>query len=271
MLADALRYLQHDDDWVRLTIIGGLLTFFGFLLVPLFVVAGYVLRVLRTTMTGGEVDRAGGEFPTDERPADERSTDGLPVDEQAIDGRMPSTPGVPGFEDWAALAVDGLKGVLVTVAYLLVPTIVGGFTIGFGVLAAVSDSGAVGVIGTLLALGGVLLTLALTLTALYVLPAALATFVETDRMARAFLPARLRPALTNRRYATGWVYALVTVVAANVVINVLVLFAGIGLLLAPFATFYASVMAAYIIGRTWDEMDPIETHESDQPMERPTV
>jgi hypothetical protein len=67
------------------------------------------------------------------------------------------------------------------------------------------------------------------------------------------------------------VYAFVTVVAANVVINALVLFAGIGVLLAPFATFYASVMAAYIVGRTWNEIDPIETRENGRPAERPTV
>jgi hypothetical protein len=233
MITDALRYVQREEDWVRLTIIGGLLTFFGFLLVPLFVVAGYVLRVLRATM-GGE----------------ER---------------------VPGFEDWTALAVDGLKGLLVALAYFLVPAVVGTIAVGFGALAVIGDGGAISVLGTLFALGTALLALAVSLVALYVLPAALANYAETDRMTSAFSVGALWPVLTNRRYATGWVYAFVTVVAANVVINALVLFAGIGVLLAPFATFYASVMAAYIVGRTWNEIDPIETRENGRPAERPTV
>lgn len=251
MITDALRYPQRDDDWVRLTIIGGLLTFFGFLLLPLFVVSGYVLRVLRTTMDEATTAKAGRT----ERTA----------------GTDETNTGLPTFEDWTTLAIDGLKGLLVAVVYLLVPTIVGGFTVGFGALAAVSDSGALGVIGVLFALGGFVLTLVLTLAALYVLPAALASFVAADRVGRAFSPAALRPVLTNRTYAAGWVYAFVTVVAANVIINVLVLFAGIGILLAPFATFYASVMAAYIVGRTWNEMDTIETHGNDRPAERPAI
>lgn len=251
MITDALRYPQRDDDWVRLTIIGGLLTLFGFLLLPLFVVAGYVLRVLRATMDGEGTRAMDGERTDAERAAGETR--------------------VPDFDDWTTLAIDGLKGLLVAAAYLVVPTIVGGLAVGFGALATTSDSGVVGVIGVLFALGGILLTLVLTLAALYVLPAALASFVATDRVGRAFSPAALRPVLTNRTYATGWVYAFVTVVAANVIVNVLVLFAGIGILLAPFATFYASVMAAYIVGRTWTELDTIETHENDRPAERPAV
>lgn len=253
MITDALRYPQRDDDWVRLTIIGGLLTLFGFLLVPLFVVAGYVLRVLRVTMD------------------DEGATAEARPGETGPGGTGTGGTGVPGFEDWPALAVDGLKGLVIAAVYFLVPTIVGGVAVGFGMLAAVGDSGAVSVLGALFALGGFLFTLALTLAALYVLPAALATYVATDRLGSAFSPAVLRPALANRRYATGWVYAFVTVVAANVVINVLVFFAGIGLVLAPFASFYASVMAAYIVGRTWSEMNSIEVREDGSTDERAAV
>ena len=43
MIEDSLRYLQRSDDWLKTVLIGGLLTIFGFLLVPLFVVVSMFL------------------------------------------------------------------------------------------------------------------------------------------------------------------------------------------------------------------------------------
>lgn len=162
-------------------------------------------------------------------------------------------------------------GVLVATIYVVVPAIVGGLAFGVGALAAVSDSGAISAAGALFALGAVSVTLALSLAALYVLPAALANYARTDRVADAFSMTTLRPALVNRQYATGRAYAFVTVVAANGLVDAVVFFAGIGAVFAPSVSFYASVTAAYIVGRTWNAMESIETHGNGRASERPVV
>lgn len=124
MITDAIGYLKESDDVWKTSIIGGLLLLFSFLLIPLFVVWGYVLRVLdRTT----------------------RGNDDAPV-----------------FEDWGELTVDGAKAFVVLFAYSLVPLLIGGVVFSAVALAAGGEMGSVlaaGVIlGGLLTLGAFLAT-----------------------------------------------------------------------------------------------------------------
>lgn len=82
MLKEALSYPRRDDSW-RTVVIGGLLTCFGFLLLPLFVVSGYGVHVLRSSALG-EAE-------------------------------------APPFDDWSDLLVDGLKAFAISLAYGFVP------------------------------------------------------------------------------------------------------------------------------------------------------
>lgn len=82
MLSDALSYPQSGDGW-RSVLIGGLLTFFSWLLIPGFIVWGYYMRVLR----------------------------GVALEEEEA----------PRFDDWGDLLVDGFKSFLIVMGYLFLP------------------------------------------------------------------------------------------------------------------------------------------------------
>lgn len=84
---DALEY--SAKDWKTLVILG-VICLFSFLLLPVFLVTGYNYRVINTAVHG------------------------------VINGRDP----LPGFDDIIGMFVDGVKFVIVQIAYLLVPFIV---------------------------------------------------------------------------------------------------------------------------------------------------
>ena len=84
---DALEY--SAKDWKTLVILG-VICLFSFLLLPVFLLTGYNYRVINTAVHG------------------------------VINGRDP----IPGFDDIIRMFVDGVKVVIVQIAYLLVPFIV---------------------------------------------------------------------------------------------------------------------------------------------------
>lgn len=81
MLGDALSFPRSSDDWISTLLIGGILSALGVLVLPAFVLQGYLVRVLRAAAAG---DRK-----------------------------------APSFTDWGRLFVDGLKLVVVNVVYSL--------------------------------------------------------------------------------------------------------------------------------------------------------
>ena len=84
---DALEY--SAKDWKTLVKVG-VMCFFSILLLPIFLVTGYNYRVIENAVHG------------------------------IINGRDP----LPGFEDLIDMFVDGIKVVIVQIAYLLIPCIV---------------------------------------------------------------------------------------------------------------------------------------------------
>jgi hypothetical protein len=112
---DALEY--SAKDWKTLVILG-VLSVFSFLLLPAFLITGYNYRVINQAVHG------------------------------IINGRDP----LPGFDDIIDMFVDGIKVVIVQVAYVIVPVVI--FII-FAVIAGnVGDglSAAIMIIGCLITL-----------------------------------------------------------------------------------------------------------------------
>jgi hypothetical protein len=235
MIEDSLKYLRNSDDWVKTVLIGGVLTVFGFLLIPLFTVIGYYLRVLRGTM---------GD---DEEP--------------------------PVFDDWGAMTVDGLKGFAIYLVYAFIPGLVGLIVAVVGIGGAVAgDSGVAGAIGGLVAIVGFLIALILGLLAAYVVPAALANYVEHDDVMAGFDVGELRSVVTTGQYATGWVMAFALLLGAGLLTSVLSIVPIVGTVVGVFVTFYAAVAAFYVIGHTWADLHPVDLPDEDQmPDEQPVV
>ncbi|QOS11958.1 DUF4013 family protein [Haloferax gibbonsii] len=235
MLSESLNYLRNGEDWVKTVLIGGVLGLLSFLIVPTFLVIGYLLRVVRATMKGDEVP--------------------------------------PEFDDWGDMAVDGVKGFAIAFVYALVPAIIAG-VFGFAgiVGAAAGGSDAAGALGGIVALVGLLLAFVLGLFAAYLIPAALSNYAETDRMGAAFDFGTLRPILTSGKYATAWLTAFAVLFASSIVVGVLNVIPLLGFVVGAFVTFYAAVAAYYIIGKTWGELHDIEMmDEGETPGEQPAV
>lgn len=241
MIRDSINYLRNSDDWVKTVVIGGVLTLLGVLIVPMLVVFGYVMRVVRETMTG------------EEEP--------------------------PVFDEWGELTVDGLKAFVIAAVYSLVPVVIAGIFGGIGLVGiltgASADSGGIAALGGVVALVGLLVAFVLGLVAAYITPAALANYAETDRVGAAFSVSDLRPVLTSGKYATAWLTALVVVIGSGFVTAVLTAIPILGAILAPFigafVGFYAFVAAYYIIGTTWGELHAVEMAEGETPGEQAAV
>jgi hypothetical protein len=113
MLSKSLNYLKESDDVWRTSIIGGVLLLFGFLLIPLFLVWGYVVRVLDRTAQGNHEP--------------------------------------PVFEEWSELTIDGAKAFAILLAYSLVPVVVGTALVSVIMFATGGSPGSIGAAGLIVA------------------------------------------------------------------------------------------------------------------------
>ncbi|MFB6080773.1 MAG: DUF4013 domain-containing protein [Haloferacaceae archaeon] len=234
MITESLDYLRESDDALKTVLIGGVLLIFSWLLLPLFLVLGYVVRVVRRTAAGNEE--------------------------------------APVFEDWEDLLVTGAKAFVIQFAYGFVPAVLAVVFVGFGVLGAASGGRGGAALGGVLAVVGVLLAFVLGLLAAYLTPAAIANFAERGVLGAGFAVDDLRPVWTSAAYARAWLMGAAVVVAAGIVGSLLGLVPVLGQVLVAFVTFYALVAAYYIIGRAWGDLGEIETREGDgSPEERPAV
>lgn len=182
MIENAFTYPTDQDSWVKTLIIGGVLTFFGFLLIPLFAVQGYVIRVIRSTIEGE------------------------------------SSP--PEFGDWGNLIVQGFKAWVIAFIYMLIPTIVAFVTVGgaIGAMATGSETGAaVGLAGMF---GGLALTAVLSLVFGYFAVVAIVLFAREEEFGAAFDFGQLRDVALNADYAIAWLVSIVVFIVAGIVAGI---------------------------------------------------
>ena len=211
MLEEAIEYPRSGDDALTTILIGGVLGLLSVLVVPVFLLLGFTVRVLRSVEAGEET--------------------------------------VPTFGEWGELFVDGLKAFAIVLVYSIVPLIVLGATVGGTIAAAVSGDVQPGAIAGAVvgfALGGVL-----WLLAFYVIPAALASFASEGRVGAAFDTTVLRGVLLDGDYATAWLVAFVFFVVAGVVVGVLNVIPPLGFVAGAFVNFYVGVAAAYLYGNAF--------------------
>lgn len=166
----AFTYPTNREDWLKTIIIGGVLSFLGFLLVPLFLVYGYVVRSIQTSIA--------------------------------------RDPTPPAFEDWGSLLVDGLQAVVIGIVYLLIPGIVAILTIGGSVAAMATGTRAGAAAGLAGLLSGMLLSGLLALVFGYFGVAAILNFAHEDRFGAAFEISGLKDIVVSADYAVAWLVSV---------------------------------------------------------------
>lgn len=169
--------LQDEDDWIVTVLIGGALVFFGFLFVPMLIVYGYMVDVMRG----------------------------------AVEGETEP----PAFGDWGDLIVDGVKAFVVILAYQIVPAVVGGgLLVLFLLIGMGADSGALSFLGFFLGFGawGVL-----SLVFGYVGMAAVVNFAVEDEIGAAFDLETLRTVVTSKDWLMAWAFYFGISLVAGVV------------------------------------------------------
>lgn len=205
-ISESVQYPMQHDDWLRTIAIGGLLSFFGFLIIPLFLVYGYMARVI-------EVNLAGEASP-------------------------------PTFGDWGELLVTGLKVFVIGVIYFLIPAIVAAVTLGGSIAAFATGTSAGTATGVAGLLGGFFVTLVLGLLFGYIAVAGIINFVREDQISAAFDVDRLRQIVLSSEYAVAWLLSIGVFVVASVVAGILNVVPLIGAILGAFVFFYAQIVAA---------------------------
>ena len=208
MLEDGLSYPVRGD-WVGRIVIGGILGLLSVLVIPAFLIVGYLVRVLERTIAGDEVP--------------------------------------PEFTDWGELLMKGAIGTIITLAYTVVPAIVYAVVVGVvgGTGGAVGgDLGAlVGVVGVLLALA----LIPVLFLVYYAVPAALSAYAARGELGAAFDPDLLKPALFSTEYLVAVLMPIVVAVVIWIATAVLAVTV-VGLLLVPFVQFYGQVAVFRMFG-----------------------
>ncbi|SNR30199.1 DUF4013 domain-containing protein [Halorubrum vacuolatum] len=215
MLEDGLSYPVRDD-WLGRVLIGGALGFFSWLVIPAFLLLGYLVAVLESTVHGEDIP--------------------------------------PAFTDWGTLLVRGVIATLIGIAYAIVPLV--GYSLLVVVVlgaggAVGGDAGVfIGGLGLLAALAFIPVVLLIY----YAVPAALTAYAVDNRIGAAFAPSRLAPTLLSVEYLIAVLMPLVVSLILWAVTGVLAITV-IGLVLIPFVQFYGQVAIFRMFGRAFAAQD----------------
>lgn len=225
MLEEGLSYPAKGENALGRNLIGGLLVAFSFLIIPGLAYYGYLVAVLRETVSG-EADP-------------------------------------PAFDDWGGHIVDGLKLIVVAIAYGIVPFAIAFFVLLFGgLLGGVAGGDGGGGIVAGFGLISILVFLLASLVLLYILPAALTNFAVEDRLGAAFDFDTIGTVISSSDYVVAWLLPIVIYMVVYV-INLVLLITIIGIILIPWVSFYASVVIFQMFGQAYQRA-------LDRPVEPPT-
>lgn len=213
----ALSFPFNDENWLVTMLIGGALTFFSWLMLPVFILSGYFLNVGRGSMDGEDT--------------------------------------APPFDDWGKLLIDGLKMTIVMFVYQIVPLLL--FGVMLLVSTALIGTGnqtvaGVGVVGLLIAFAGYML---FSLVFGYVGMAGVMNFAREGSLGAAFDVERIKTVVSSKEWAVAWVYAFVAQFVVNVVLGTIGAIPLVGLivlLILPFTTVYVGMVTFRLYGEGFE-------------------
>lgn len=229
MLEDALNYPFRGEDSTKRLLVGGTLPFLSaaiyivgllllFVFVGMFVVPFAI--VPRVLLWGYLVTVVAAVLAGQDEP--------------------------PDFDDWKQIGVDGLKAVLVTLAYSI-PLIVLVFVIAVvtgltgSIAGQAGSSGPVTVAEIIWVVFGLFVAL-YSLVMYYVLPAAIVNYVREDDVAAAFHLRTISDIAFDGDYLVAWLLAAIVLVVGSL-IAIPLYFVLVGFVLR----FYILLVAAYLV------------------------
>jgi hypothetical protein len=210
-----VKYPMESDEWVKTVAIGGVAIIFSFLVVPWFLVAGYVVRAIRAGMDGAE------------KP--------------------------PVFDEWGDLLKEGFVAGIIGLVYQIVPIIVLSVFVGGSVLAMATGSEAGAGIGMVGLLGGLFVGWVLALVFGYVGFAGVANYAKEGNFGAGFDFGVISDVVTSRAYLMAWVYVIALNLVAAVVVGLLNVVPILGGIVGAFVIFYALVIAGWLWGNGFAE------------------
>ena len=228
-----VRYPMESDDWIVTVLIGGIALLFSFLIIPWFVVSGYLVRAIRAGM-----ERA--EHP-------------------------------PVFDEWGDLLKEGVVAGIIGFIYQLIPLIVFGVFVGGSFLALLTGSDAGASLGFVGFFGGLFLWWILALAFGYVGFAGIANYAREGTFSAGFDFGVISDVVTSREYLVAWAYVIGLNLVVGIVVTVLNIVPILGGIVGVFVGFYALIIAAWLWGDGFAAAtDGRHIHESSPP-EDPTA
>jgi hypothetical protein len=205
------KYPTESDDWIKTVLIGGLATIFSFLILPIFLVSGYLVRALRAGMEDA------GEPPT--------------------------------FDDWGEMLTEGFVAAVIGFIYQLVPLIVFSVFVGGSILAFLTGTEAGGLAGLAGLLGGLFVSWILAIVFGIIGLAGVANYAREGRFGAGFDLAVITDVVTNRAYLLAWGYVIVLNIVVGILVGVLNVIPLLGTLIGAFLAFYALIIAGWLWGQ----------------------
>lgn len=207
-IGESLTYPMESEEWVKTILIGGILSIFSFLIIPLVLVYGYIIQVLRA--------------------------------------RYERQPEPPEFGDWGKLLSDGLKAVVIGFVYLLIPGIIGAVTVGGSMLAFLTGTEAGVATGFAGLLGGFFLSFILGLVFGYIAVAAVLNFAHKGELGAGFEFGTIKELIFSGEYVFAWLAAVAVFIGMSFISGILNLIPLLGAIVSAFLFFYAQIVAAYL-------------------------
>jgi len=220
MFEDGMSYPARGD-WIGRIAIGGLLAAFSLLIIPAFLLVGYLIRVLKTTVGGAEEP--------------------------------------PAFDEWGDMFIKGIVGTAIGIIYSVIPFVVFG-VVGFVLFGIIGVAGGAGDGGGIVAGFGLMALLLLSLLFIpvlfavyYMVPAALTNYAIEDSLGAAFDVSTIKPILLSSEYLIATLMPLVVAVLLWVATMILSI-TFVGLLLVPFLQFYGQVTVFRMFGTAFESV-----------------
>ena len=211
MLEDALSYPTKGESGLVRILLGGVLGLLSVLILPAFVVAGYMLR--------------------------------------AMAGASRGDPEPPAFDDWGGLFVDGLKATAAGIAYSFGPILL--MIAVAVVIGAGASAGSESMASALAALGllAVLLIVVLLFVIQYAVPAALTNLGREGSLGAAFDFETLKPVLTSGEYLKAVLLTFgISMVGGTALSVFTTVTVGLGMIAIPFFYFWLYLAGSYMFG-----------------------